>query len=477
MVKIDGWILARNVGIGLTAVCMAVSLQLRAERPVAAITDAPPEQAKGRALRFEPVARAIKAAQPFGIEARDARSVLIERATMADMRLATLRGSLVAHRAVLPALAEARRQPAWSPDPKFAYVDLKGAVAVGLLATRLAFDEGEAARGVRTWLDAAAIGWRLGQVPHAPAITLIEGQGLVRFALMALALEQAQLLKAPTPALEELLAGLTTLTARREAPHNLLWGERDEILATMRTGNTGQNVVRDLGLDDVPFASAIAAGRVQEAVPAVKQVYDRRMKMMDAHDWRALRRDKEADDVQIGGATQLLHPGAYVRRVVMQLVLMDDSHFYEREGKTTMALDGLRIGVAAELYRREHGAAPASLDALVPRWLQAAPIDFFADGKPLRLAGGKVWSVGPDGEDQQGQADDPWFADKPTQDLVFFPLPAQRPPASGPALASTLPPLPKGGNDTLSEIFGIDSLPEVETLSTVGKDVVEDAAI
>ncbi|MFO0849115.1 MAG: hypothetical protein U0871_11265 [Gemmataceae bacterium] len=63
-------------------------------------------------------------------------------------------------------------------------------------------------------------------------------------------------------------------------------------------------------------------------------------------------------------------------------------------------------GVAAERYRRKHGAWPASLEALVPEFLPAVPLDPFT-GRPLGFKplpdGLVIYTVGPDGKDGGGQ--------------------------------------------------------------------------
>ncbi|GAB4186147.1 MAG: hypothetical protein Kow00105_00570 [Phycisphaeraceae bacterium] len=68
--------------------------------------------------------------------------------------------------------------------------------------------------------------------------------------------------------------------------------------------------------------------------------------------------------------------------------------------------EGVMTGVALELYRRQHGAWPDSLDALVPRYLPAVPVDRLT-GKPVRYkvtdAGPVVYSVGVDGDDDGGR--------------------------------------------------------------------------
>ena len=64
--------------------------------------------------------------------------------------------------------------------------------------------------------------------------------------------------------------------------------------------------------------------------------------------------------------------------------------------------------LAAERYRRSHGAWPESLDQLTPDFLAAVPIDPFTD-EPLlyhKLPDGVViYSAGKDGQDNGGNVD------------------------------------------------------------------------
>jgi hypothetical protein len=72
--------------------------------------------------------------------------------------------------------------------------------------------------------------------------------------------------------------------------------------------------------------------------------------------------------------------------------------------------DGVKVGIALELYRREHRAYPENLSALVPRFLPAVPADRIT-GEPVRyrLADGQpvVYSIGGDRKDDGGRATDP----------------------------------------------------------------------
>ncbi len=68
--------------------------------------------------------------------------------------------------------------------------------------------------------------------------------------------------------------------------------------------------------------------------------------------------------------------------------------------------EGTLIGVALELYHREHGAWPKALEELSPRWLPEVPVDRFTGG-PLRykIVADRpiVYSVGADKDDDQGR--------------------------------------------------------------------------
>jgi len=68
--------------------------------------------------------------------------------------------------------------------------------------------------------------------------------------------------------------------------------------------------------------------------------------------------------------------------------------------------EGALIGIALELYRREHGDWPETLKRLSPKWLPELPIDRI-NGGPLgyRVSedGVVVYSLGTDTDDDQGR--------------------------------------------------------------------------
>ena len=60
--------------------------------------------------------------------------------------------------------------------------------------------------------------------------------------------------------------------------------------------------------------------------------------------------------------------------------------------------------LAAEQFRRANGRAPATLEAFVPKFLSAVPLDPFESSRPLSYDAerGVIWTIGPDG-DYNGQ--------------------------------------------------------------------------
>ena len=68
--------------------------------------------------------------------------------------------------------------------------------------------------------------------------------------------------------------------------------------------------------------------------------------------------------------------------------------------------DGVLVGIALEMYHRQNGSWPASLDELAPRWLPAVPVDRIT-GEPLgyKLVDDRpvVYSIGVDRDDDGGR--------------------------------------------------------------------------
>ncbi len=95
------------------------------------------------------------------------------------------------------------------------------------------------------------------------------------------------------------------------------------------------------------------------------------------------------------------------------------------------------VALAMTRYRLDHGSLPSKLDVLVPKYLDAIPLDPF-DGKPLRLVikGNDhiIYSIGPDGVDDGGT--DMFAQGAKNKGDVIFTLKPHAAPASQPAMES-----------------------------------------
>jgi hypothetical protein len=92
-----------------------------------------------------------------------------------------------------------------------------------------------------------------------------------------------------------------------------------------------------------------------------------------------------------------------------RLLLPALGRFLVEAKKDIARRDVAQCGIAAELYRLDHGAYPESLDALAPKYLAALPNDTFS-GQPLLFKslpdGILIYSVGPNGRDDGGANDE-----------------------------------------------------------------------
>ena len=93
-------------------------------------------------------------------------------------------------------------------------------------------------------------------------------------------------------------------------------------------------------------------------------------------------------------------------RVLTRLMLPSLSTVVRKGAPSHARLQLGLAAVAVERYRLKHGGLPESLDALVPEFLDAAPLDPF-DGQPIRFKrlekGYRLYSIGDNLKDDGGQ--------------------------------------------------------------------------
>jgi len=114
------------------------------------------------------------------------------------------------------------------------------------------------------------------------------------------------------------------------------------------------------------------------------------------------------------------------------LLLPAMTAFVEAVDREQTRQAALVLGLALELYYREHGHFPAKLDELVEaKYLPAIPPDPYGKGEPFHYrreadpkAGALLWSVWLDGVDQAGKTEaDPQHADSPGDKVFHIPDP------------------------------------------------------
>jgi hypothetical protein len=99
--------------------------------------------------------------------------------------------------------------------------------------------------------------------------------------------------------------------------------------------------------------------------------------------------------------------------IMVSLLMPAMVAFFDAADRERTRQGALVLGVALELYHREHGRFPAALDELVKGgYLKSVPADPFGKGEPFHyrreadpLQGAILWSVWTDGIDQNGKID------------------------------------------------------------------------
>jgi hypothetical protein len=121
-----------------------------------------------------------------------------------------------------------------------------------------------------------------------------------------------------------------------------------------------------------------------------------------------------------------LNRGSIQARLIA-LMMPATAAFIEVVDREQTRQAALALGLALELYHREHGRFPAKLDELVQaKYLPAIPLDPFGHGEPFHYRrdtdpskGALLWSVWTDGIDQEGKIEvEPQREDSPG-DKIF----------------------------------------------------------
>jgi hypothetical protein len=156
-----------------------------------------------------------------------------------------------------------------------------------------------------------------------------------------------------------------------------------------------------IGVIASPAMDVTAAGR-----SATREEYDRIMRRLrlfaQEEPW-----DREMDEYA-QRLDEKLDDFAYMARYPLIGALLPAlSRTIDSGDRLTMRRDALLVAIAVELYRRDTGELPETLNRLVPDYLPSVPRDI-ADGRPIRYRqtgedAYTLYSIGGDGDDDVGE--------------------------------------------------------------------------
>jgi hypothetical protein len=176
--------------------------------------------------------------------------------------------------------------------------------------------------------------------------------------------------------------------------------------------NSVTNSMTD-GKTATPLSNSVLA---MLAMPATNMVVASRREMTDMHDrladraldqmetplWETPEGSSIDDEVNSWNDRPLTR----FRYLFISLLLPSYDGMRHAYASSEGQREGLMIGLALELYHRQHGKWPESLAELTPRWLPELPVDRIT-GKPLlyRIVGDRpiVYSAGVDSDDDGGR--------------------------------------------------------------------------
>jgi hypothetical protein len=186
--------------------------------------------------------------------------------------------------------------------------------------------------------------------------------------------------------------------------HNLF-----ELLNFVSAGDSGQHTSTPLSnaglaLLAMPATNMVVASR-KEMTDMYLQFSDRALERLEKPLWET------TDSPSLDDELLALHsePFGKIRYLFVNLLMPAYDKVRSRYATSQGEREGVFIGLALELYHREHDKWPASLQELSPRWLPEVPVDRIT-GKPLKYLivddRPVVYCAGVDGDDDGGRLPD-----------------------------------------------------------------------
>ncbi len=131
---------------------------------------------------------------------------------------------------------------------------------------------------------------------------------------------------------------------------------------------------------------------------------------------------REPEPVTVSGILRLVLSRNPVGRIMVSMIPPALKRAHAEKCAQEWIVSGTRVLMALKAYKTENGTLPASLDELVPEYIDAVPRDPY-DGRPLRYSGDNriIYSVGEDLKDAGGAPGDyqGWKEKEPTYRIAF----------------------------------------------------------
>lgn len=280
-------------------------------------------------------------------------------------------------------------------------IKLQALARVGVLDFQERWRRGDHMGAADRAVEVMAMGRRLASSRHETTIIALVGVVIGDLQLAEINRAAPSLSGVPTPALDRLLHGLNRIDAYETPVEEVaVIAERDLWLREVEQ-------MRERGLPEeqawLNWASGLMLGKLSEysrnyhdqlAIQIAARNFGGEAALENRYFKRPL-----AEAIFSG----LIHPGEGLALWSLSMQSINLTGTAEKLLLAEARFDALRVRLASERYRRQHGRLPASLADLAPAHIAAPPSDPFQPDRQLGYAAGKLWSVGWDGKDQGGR--------------------------------------------------------------------------
>lgn len=195
--------------------------------------------------------------------------------------------------------------------------------------------------------------------------------------------------------------------------------------ADMRVGLIGQRAILHSGMQDTSLIDG--KWESQKALPSDAACHLRYMnRYVAAMELEFPAAIEEANQIEAEVHAEVVNYWGMLTKKITAFNVPATAALFETVARTIATDRAADTGIAIELYRREHGKLPETLEALTPKYLPSVPLDPFT-GKPMIYKvedrGFTIYGLGKNKVDDGGRIDNKPGEDNRIRDEgLFFPL-------------------------------------------------------